>query len=190
MDHRPNDAGSGRSKMVQVDDFLNDFFRLREDVVEAGGDVGVKRVCAVWSRRWFVTPLFVAPEPEFGVFSNDGFHGVPASLRDLLVGGSFRHCKWGPVNDPEKTIWFREDLAGNKAGVPTLVENACHGTHCCPEAKAANGYSTQTGIDAKIGGGSDYAARPSAFDQANEGTRWRDDGVAPLGAKLVKDGAE
>ena len=58
---------------------------MREDVFKPSVEVGVKRIGADWRVGGFVAPLFVAPEPKLGVLSNDGLHGVPAGLGDLLM---------------------------------------------------------------------------------------------------------
>ena len=58
-----------------------------ENFVETLGGVGVGGVLALGGCGGFVSPLFVAPEPEFGVAGDHGFHDIPAGLGDLLVGG-------------------------------------------------------------------------------------------------------
>ena len=56
--------GQKRSKERKI---LMTFFRLGEDVFKPSVEVGVKRIGADWRVGGFVAPLFVAPEPQFGV---------------------------------------------------------------------------------------------------------------------------
>jgi hypothetical protein len=61
----------------------------------------------------FVSPLFVAPEPEFGIFGDHGFHDVPAGLGYLLVGGVGGQRERGMVDEAEAAVGFRKNLAGD-----------------------------------------------------------------------------
>ena len=72
----------------------------------------------------FVSPLLVAPEPEFGIFFDHGFHDVPAGLGDLLLGGFLRQLEGRMVDNAEAAVGFRENLAWDEACAAALGEDA------------------------------------------------------------------
>jgi len=117
----------------------------------------------------FVFPLFVAPKPELGIFSDHGFHDIPAGLGDLLVGGIRRQRKRGMVDDAEASIGFGENLAWDKACTAAFGEYACNRAHGGPEAEATDWHGTVFGMDAEIGSGADFSSRTQELNHANEG---------------------
>ena len=138
----------------------------------------------------FVSPLFVAPEPEFGIFFDHGFHDVPAGLGDLLVGGVLRQVERGMVDKAEAAVGFGKNLAWDEACATALGEDAGDRAHGCPEAETADWHGAVFWIDAEIGGGADFSSRAQELDHPNERARRGNNRMATSGPEAVKNGTE
>ena len=141
--------------------------------------VGVIGISLSTGPSWTIAPVFVAPEPEFGVCMQTRFEGVPACLGQFFDRGFPRDWNFGKVSRDVSAIRPRQAFHGHQRGTCAEGEfGGQPGDGCEQVAEAADDDGVLPGLEIEIDQQTHFSSILEMSQHAEHGPLLRKDLLA------------